>query len=132
MKEVKATTIPTLKQMSNMAFNLKEKFSGYSTIDIEVGSHAHGVEEIQFKVYIADRTNESFDNWITLQGYYFTLMEPSNDLFIHILHLSGSKISSNVIIYQGIYPVMKLCPSNVVHNSEKTFRLCFLAVDTNP
>ncbi len=27
--------------------------------------------------------------------YYFTLLEPSNDLFIHILHLSGSKISSN-------------------------------------
>ena len=49
-----------------------------------------------------------------------------------ILEQLGPKHTFSAIIYQGIYPVMKLCPSNVVHNSEKTFRLCFLAVDTNP
>ena len=37
-----------------------------------------------------------------------------------------------VAIYQVNYLAIKLCPSNVVHNSEKTFLSCFLAVETNP
>lgn len=37
-----------------------------------------------------------------------------------------------VVIYQVNYLAIKLCPSNVVHNSEKTFLSCFLAVETNP
>lgn len=75
MKKVKATRIPTIKQMSAMAFNLQEKFRRFSAIDISCDAHYESKADVSYHLYVADKESKKFDNWITMQGCYFSLME---------------------------------------------------------
>jgi len=72
MKAVKRTTIPTIKQMQNMASNLEEKFNNASTIDISIWS-SKSIKPYQ--LYVAYTHNLNFTSWKSLQDKYFEIME---------------------------------------------------------
>ena len=78
MKKVNKSKNPSVQQMLNMASNLREKFYVPSTIEVvawHYDSDSPNPNRMKYRLYVADRHSKDFDNWITLQGYYFTLME---------------------------------------------------------
>ena len=75
MKRIGKSKEPTVRQMLNMASNLKEKFKKYSTITSHSMSYSSGDSKHEFCLYVADKYRRCFDSWPKLQAYYFRLMK---------------------------------------------------------
>jgi len=75
MKKVKDIKYPTLKQMSSISDNLREKFGEYSSIQITTNSYTHTDTCIEYYLYIANTHNKYFDSWQELLTYYHKLMK---------------------------------------------------------
>jgi len=81
MKKVNKSKEPTLKQMLNMASNLREKFGKPSAIEInawDYNTSEDNTNKTNFCLYIESKHSIDFDFWYELQGYYFGLMEDTN------------------------------------------------------
>lgn len=81
MKQVKATKYPSLVQMSNMAFNLREKYHKYCAVDKDESANAHLNSKVNitigFKIY-TEPILHSYKFWSDLQIGYQKLMEGSS------------------------------------------------------
>jgi len=77
MKEVKSTKHPTIKQMQNMAFNLKSKFDKPSYTGVKIWDFKHKDNSLVsiYKLYVEDTYNLDFDSWKILQDKYFEIMK---------------------------------------------------------
>ena len=83
MKVVKETKIPTTKQMSSMAFNLREKFKCHTQIEVSVDAYdldpyLYGGEyfkpEVKYRIYTANTYDgesiRHFNSWESLLDFY--------------------------------------------------------------
>ncbi len=76
MKKVKDTKNPTVKQFISMSKNLQEKFKKYASLTIETHSYTHIKEtEVEYRLYVEDKTDESFDTWSDLLQYYHEVIK---------------------------------------------------------
>jgi len=80
MKVVKETKIPTIKQMSNMAVNLREKFKCHVQVEVLVNAYdmaeytrSEGVK-VRYQLYTGKKYNgeqvRTFNFWKDLMSFY--------------------------------------------------------------
>lgn len=86
MRNIKYTKNPSVKQLLDMTFNLREKFNGRpAKISIEAWSFSSGASEVDFQIYVEDRDGEVkigriiFSTWSECQNHYIELMRLEND-----------------------------------------------------
>lgn len=76
MKKVKDTKNPTIKQMSSMSENLREKFNKYSSIDLSVGTYTYTkLAKLKCSIYVENKHCIEFEFWQELLSFYHKLME---------------------------------------------------------
>ena len=75
MKKVTRAKSCTVKQMSNMACNLQEKFKLASNIEVKCWKFQSGSEETSFSMYVEYfEYSKIYPSWKALQDKYFKLM----------------------------------------------------------
>lgn len=75
MKKVIDTKNPTVRQMISISENLREKFKKYSSVAVETHAHSNSTIEIEYRMYIEDKTSEYFETWPELLSSYHKLMK---------------------------------------------------------
>lgn len=78
MKRVQKSNEPTIRQLLNMAANLREKTQSSTLIEIETWDFQTENKEQTFRIYSDSGTNEKFKSWRECQDYYFSIMRKSN------------------------------------------------------
>ena len=86
LKKVKDTKQPTIKQLQNIAENLRKHFKCFATVRVEVECFDHisntRIEiEIEYGIYIASdgQATHNFKSWQELLSHYHKLMEGASD-----------------------------------------------------
>ena len=78
MKKVKDTKEPTVKQLRNIAGNLKEYLNTFATASVDVRCYDH-IDDIiiEYGIYIAsdDKGTHIFKSWQELLSFYHKLMK---------------------------------------------------------
>lgn len=77
MKELKAIKSPTLHQTLSMARNLREKFDRPALIEVKswaFSSDTANSVRPMFRLYVANKISENFDDWTSCQSKYFSIM----------------------------------------------------------
>lgn len=78
MKKVKDTKNPTVRQLRNIAKNLKEHLNTSATAEIASRCYDHSDDiDVEYGIYIAsdDQSTHMFRTWQGLLIYYHELME---------------------------------------------------------
>ena len=78
MKKVKDTKNPTVKQLRNIARNLKEHLNTFATASIDVRCYDHLDDVvIEYGIYIASDSEgtHQFKSWQELLSFYHELMK---------------------------------------------------------
>lgn len=73
-KKVLRTKSPTTTQLLAMSSNLRDKFDGWVSAEIESMSYTAGNNVLKFVLMIHSMPIMSFDNWADFQSQYFKLM----------------------------------------------------------
>lgn len=75
MKKVTRTKKPSIPQMSNMAFNLHEKFKEWATVQVSCSLYFSGDLNLQYWLSGQKIEGDFYDSWKEVQDKYFELME---------------------------------------------------------
>lgn len=75
MKRIQRSKEPSVRQMLNMARNLREKFGKASLIEIKTWAYSSSNNKPQYNLYVEDIHNIDFKTWKACQDKYFELMK---------------------------------------------------------